>query len=145
MTTLLTKIVGDLGDKRRWRDNRAHVKALPAHYRSTVEALERYLTHLGGVTLGEIEAGLPMEMLEDLTGLFEQAAMNGNPPVRGVIGADPVEFAETFLRNHTGGQWISRAHDPELGALEREFHREVDRGIAKERKRLTESVARAER
>ncbi|WP_040811292.1 DUF1048 domain-containing protein [Nocardia concava] len=144
MTTFLERIVGDLGDKRRWREHRAHVKALPAQYRTTVEALERYLSHLGGVTLGDLPAGLPMPILEDLTGLFEQAAMNGTPPIAAVIGADPVEFAEVFLHHHTGVHRVSRAQDPELSAIEREFHQEVERGLGKERKRLTAAVERAE-
>jgi DNA-binding ferritin-like protein (Dps family) len=40
MTTFIEKIVGDLGDKRRWRQHKARVKALPTTYRTTVEALE---------------------------------------------------------------------------------------------------------
>ena len=50
MTTSIEKIVGGLGDKRRWRVYRARVTALPAGYRTTVEALERYLTYFGTVT-----------------------------------------------------------------------------------------------
>lgn len=45
-TTLIEKLVGDLGDlgdKRRWRQYRARVRALPTTYRTTVKALERYL------------------------------------------------------------------------------------------------------
>jgi DNA-binding ferritin-like protein (Dps family) len=42
MTTFIEKIVGDLGDKRRWRAYRVRVKALPTGCRTTVEALERY-------------------------------------------------------------------------------------------------------
>jgi DNA-binding ferritin-like protein (Dps family) len=30
MTTFIEKIVGDLGDKRRWRECKARVKALPS-------------------------------------------------------------------------------------------------------------------
>jgi DNA-binding ferritin-like protein (Dps family) len=40
-------------------------------------------------------------MLEDLADLFEQAAANGIP-IRGIVGQDPVEFAEAFLRNYPG-------------------------------------------
>ncbi len=58
-------------------------------------------------------------MLEDLTDLFEQSAANGTP-VRAIVGDDPVEFAEEFLRNYAEGQWIN-----------------------KERARLTEAMNRA--
>jgi DNA-binding ferritin-like protein (Dps family) len=140
MTTLIEKIVGDLGDKRRWRAYRARVKALPAGCRTTVAALERYLTYFGMITKGDVPMGVVMSMLEDLADLFEQAAAQG-APVRTVVGADPVEFAETFFRNYSDGQWISKLGDPSLSAIEREFHNEVERGIDKERARL---VAAAE-
>ncbi len=46
-------------------------------------------------------------MLEDLADLFEQSAASGTP-VREVVGADPIEFAETFLQNYSEGQWINK-------------------------------------
>ncbi|CAL9562344.1 hypothetical protein SUDANB121_04681 [Nocardiopsis dassonvillei] len=116
MTSFIEKIVGDFGDKRRWREHRARVKALPAPYRTTVEALERYLTYFGSIVRGDVL----MSMLEELGDLFEQAAADGTP-VRDVVGEDPVEFAEVFLANYSDGQWIR-----------------------KERDRLVEAVARAE-
>ena len=41
--------------------------------------------------------------------------------IRAIVGNDPVEFAEEFLRNYTQGQWIN-----------------------KERERLMKDIARAE-
>jgi hypothetical protein len=60
MTTLVEKIVGELGDKRRWRQYRARVKALPANYRTTVQALERYLTYFGAITKGDVPVEVGM-------------------------------------------------------------------------------------
>ena len=57
-------------------------------------------------------------MLEDLVDLFEQSAASGTP-VREVVGADPVEFAEAFLRNYPQGQWIVRERDRLTSAIER--------------------------
>ena len=111
----IEKIVGDFGDKRRWRQHKVRVKALPEDYRTTVEALERYLMYFGAISSIDIL----MSMLEDLADLFEQAAADGTP-IRAVVGEDPVEFAETFLRNYSDGQWIN-----------------------KERQRLTEAIDRA--
>jgi DNA-binding ferritin-like protein (Dps family) len=42
-------------------------------------------------------------MLGDLADLFEQSAADGTP-IRAIVGDDPVEFAETFMRNYAGGQ-----------------------------------------
>jgi DNA-binding ferritin-like protein (Dps family) len=115
ISTLIDKVVGDLGDKKRWRAYKARTKQLPANYRSAIEALERYLMYFGAITKGDVL----MSMLEDLADLFEQSAANGTP-IRAIVGDDPVEFAETFLRNYAEGQWIN-----------------------KERARLTEAIDRA--
>lgn len=143
MTTLIEKIVGDLGDKRRWRQYRARVKALPARHRSTVEALERYLKYFGLITKGDVPVDVGMSMLEDLAGLFEQAAADGTP-IRAVVGEAPVEFAETFFRNYSDGRWISKERDQSVSAIERSFYKEIERGIDKERERLVKAVERAE-
>jgi DNA-binding ferritin-like protein (Dps family) len=113
--TLVGKVVGDFGDKKRWWAHRERVKQLPDNYRTAIEALERYLTYFGGVSRGDVL----MTMLEDLADLFEESAANGTP-IRAIVGDDPVEFAETFVRNYADGQWIN-----------------------KERTRLTEAIDRA--
>ena len=57
-------------------------------------------------------------MLEDLADLFEQSAANGTP-VREIVGEDPVEFAEAFLRNYPEGQWIGRERERLTNAIDR--------------------------
>jgi DNA-binding ferritin-like protein (Dps family) len=109
----IEKVVGDLGDKRRWRQYKARVKALPANYRTTVAALEGYLTYFGMITKGDVPMDVLMSMLGDLVDLFEQAAADGTP-IRAVVGDDPVEFAETYFRDHSDGRWI-RGAPPQLG------------------------------
>jgi DNA-binding ferritin-like protein (Dps family) len=143
MTMLIEKIVGALGDKRRWRQYKARVKALPASHRTTVEALARYVTYFGAITKGDVPVDVLMSMLEDLAGLFEQAAADGTP-IRAVVGRAPVEFAETFFRNYSDGRWISKERDQSLSAIERGFYKEIERGISKERERLVKAIERAE-
>jgi DNA-binding ferritin-like protein (Dps family) len=143
MTTLIEKMVGDLADKRWWRRYQARVKALPASHRTSAEALERYLGYFGAITKGDVPIDVMMSMLEDLAGLFEQAAANGTP-IRAVVGDGPVEFAETFFRNYSDGRWISKEHDQSISAIERGFYKEIERGINKERKCLTDAIERAE-
>src|SRR5262245_2647206 len=144
VTTLIERIVGDLGDKRRWRQYKARVKALPWNYRATVEALERYLTYFGMITNGDVPVDVLMSMQGDLADLFERATANGTP-IRVVIGDDgPVQFAETFFRNYSDGQWISNEPEQSVSAIEREFHKEIERGINKERERLVKAIGHAE-
>jgi DNA-binding ferritin-like protein (Dps family) len=70
--------------------------------------------YLGG--LGDGDSIL--SMLDDLADLFEQGAADGTP-VREIVGEDPVEFAEAFLRNYPAGQWITREWDRLTRAIER--------------------------
>jgi DNA-binding ferritin-like protein (Dps family) len=113
LTKLLETVYGPLEQKRRYRQYKARVERLPAGYRTAVDALQRYSYYFGH---GTTEGGL--SMLEDLVDLFEQSAASGTP-VREVVGEDPVEFAEAFLRNYPQGQWIVRERDRLTGAIER--------------------------
>lgn len=112
----IEKLTGSLEDKKRYRAYKARTKELPAGYRTTVQALDRYLLHFGAITRGDTL----VRMLEDLVELFEEHAQ-ARTPVREIVGEDPVEFAETFLANYSEGQWIN-----------------------KERRRLVEAIDRAE-
>jgi DNA-binding ferritin-like protein (Dps family) len=89
--------------KRHYRRYKARIAKLPASYRTAVAGLERYLNYLGGIGDG---ASI-LTMLDDLADLFEQAAADGTP-IRELLGEDPVEFAEAFVRNYPAGQWIVR-------------------------------------
>jgi len=99
--------------KRRYRQYKARKEQLPANYHTAIDALERYMEFFGP---GKGD-GL-LSMLEDLADLFEQSAANGTP-IREVVGEDPVEFAETFLRNYPEGQWISRERERLTNAIDR--------------------------
>lgn len=112
----IESVTGSLEQKKQYRQYKARISRLPAGYRMAAEALERYLTFSGGITKGDTV----VSMLEDLADLFEQAAADGTS-IRAIVGDDPVEFVETFLRNYSDGQWLS-----------------------KERQRLIESIERAE-
>jgi DNA-binding ferritin-like protein (Dps family) len=96
-------VIGDLGDKKRWREYKARVKALPEGYRTAVKGIEKYLMYSGGVTSGpQIIA-----MVTDLADLFERAAED-KTPIRDVVGADPVEFVDAFVANYSDGGWLSK-------------------------------------
>ncbi len=114
ISALVEKVVGDFGDKKRWWAYKERRRELPAPYRTALEALERYLTYFGAITRGDVL----MSMLEDLADLFEQAATDGTP-IRSIVGEDPVEFAETFLRNYAEGQWIERERARLTEAIDR--------------------------
>jgi len=113
LTRLVETVTGPLDQKKRYRRYKARVERLPASYRTAAEALQRYSYYFGH---GTAEGGL--SMLDDLADLFEQAAANGTP-VREIVGEDPVEFAEAFLRNYPEGQWITRERSRLTSSIER--------------------------
>ena len=112
-TKPIEKVTGPFEQKKRYRRYKARVEQLPASYRTAVDALQRYSYYFGG---GTAEGALAM--LEDLADLFERAAADGTP-VREIVGEDPVEFAEAFLRNYPQGSWIVRERDRLTRAIDR--------------------------
>jgi DNA-binding ferritin-like protein (Dps family) len=107
-STFISKVVGEKGQ---WREYKARVRQLPANYRTAIDALERYLRYFG-------TGGGGTAIYEDLIDLFEQSAANGTP-IREIVGEDPVEFIEAFVRNYPKGQWIIRERERLTNAIER--------------------------
>jgi DNA-binding ferritin-like protein (Dps family) len=112
MTMSISKFTATvIGDKRRWREYKARTRQLPENYRAAVDALERYLMYFG-------TGGGGTAIYEDLADLFEQSAAD-ETPVRAIVGEDPVEFIETFVRNYPKGQWIIRERERLTNAIKR--------------------------
>ncbi len=107
-------VTGWIAQKRRYRQYKARTKELPPDYREAIEALERYLMYFGAIAKGEVL----LSMVEDLLDLFEQSAAN-RTPIRAIVGADPVEFAEEFVRNYSEGQWINRERERLTSVIDR--------------------------
>jgi DNA-binding ferritin-like protein (Dps family) len=110
--TMFSKFISKVvGEKGQWREYKARTRQLPASYRTAVEALERYLRYFG-------TGGGGTAIYEDLIDLFEQSAASGTP-IREIVGEDPVEFIEAFVRNYPKGQWIIRERERLTKAIER--------------------------
>ncbi|GAA1050010.1 DUF1048 domain-containing protein [Arthrobacter russicus] len=109
----IEQLTGSLEQKKQYRQHKARMAQLPGGYRESVSALERYLMYFGSISKGEVL----VTMIGDLVDLFEQSAADGTP-IRDIVGEDPVEFAETFMRNYAGGQWISKERDRLVKAIE---------------------------
>ncbi|MGW4481084.1 DUF1048 domain-containing protein [Rhodococcus triatomae] len=110
-------ITGSLEQKKQFKQYTARVEALPEPYRAAAKAFQRYFNYYGGITDGDTL----LTMFVDFADLWERAAADGTP-VRGIVGDDPVEFAETFVQSYSGKKWID-----------------------KERARLTQAIEDAER
>ncbi|OYO03978.1 DUF1048 domain-containing protein [Enemella evansiae] len=114
ISKIIKKVTGDLEDKKRWWAIQERIKALPESHRTAAKGLERYLTYRGGITRGDEL----VTMLDDLAQLFEEAAANGTP-IRDIVGADPVDFAEEFLNNYSESQWINSERVRLVEAIDR--------------------------
>src|SRR6266540_3002465 len=108
ISKFISKVIGEKGQ---WREYKARVRQLLASYCTAVEALERYLKYLG-------TGGGGGAIYEDLVDLFEQSAANGIP-ICEIVGEDPVEFIEAFVRNYPKGQWIIRERERLTTAIDR--------------------------
>ena len=117
----LELIIGSFDDKKQWRAYKARVKALPAEYRESVDAIEHYLLRSGDTPL---EWSRMATMFDDLATLFEQAAADATP-VRDIVGDDPLEFVETFVATYSDGGWAGKERD--------RLRRAIDRATGEER------------
>ncbi len=110
----LEKITGSIEQKRRYWRYEKRVEQLPASYRTTVEAVNRYVMSSGSITDGESV----MTMLEDLADLFERSAAD-QTPIHEVVGEDPLEFVEVFLQNYCEGHWNQKERQRLVDAIHR--------------------------
>jgi DNA-binding ferritin-like protein (Dps family) len=118
MASWIETLTGSFEQKRRYRQYRARIKALPEPYSGVAKALQRYFIYFSGVTDGDTA----VKMFDDLADLWERAAADGSP-VRAIVGDDPVEFAETFALAYTGTRWIDKERTRLVKAID-----DADRG-----------------
>jgi DNA-binding ferritin-like protein (Dps family) len=118
MAKWIENVTGPLEQKRQYKQFKARMEALPEPYGSAAKALHRYLTYYGGVTDGDTL----VRMLGDLVELWEGAAADGSS-VRSIVGADPVEFAESFAQAYSAKQWIDKERARLIRAID-----DADRG-----------------
>ncbi len=106
-------VTGSLEQKRQYKRTKARLDALPEPYLTVANAFHRYFMYYGGVTDGDTM----VQMFVDVADLWERAAVDGTP-VRDIVGDDPVDFAETFVRAYSGRQWLDKERDRLTRAIE---------------------------
>lgn len=118
MTSWIETVTGSLEQKKQYRQYKARLKALPEPYAAVAKALARYFMYYGGLTDGDTM----VTMLTDHIELWERAVADATP-LREIVGSDPVDFAETFIRAYSGTQWIDKERARLVRAIE-----EAERG-----------------
>ncbi len=88
MKNIINFIVGDIKEKKKYRENEKRAKSLPKEYTDAYTEIKRYLWNTGMLTI---------EPLFPLVDLFEEAAANGKH-VTEIIGPDVAAFADELVR-----------------------------------------------
>jgi DNA-binding ferritin-like protein (Dps family) len=99
----IEKLTGSLEQKKQYKQSVARMDALPEPYRGAARAYQRYFMYYGGYLDGDTL----VTMVGDLADLWDRAATDATP-VREIVGADPVEFGESFVQAYAGRQWIDK-------------------------------------
>ncbi len=88
MNKIIDFVIGDIKDKKRYRENEKRAKSLPKAYTDAYTEIKHYLWSTGMLTI---------EPLFPLVDLLEEAAANGKQ-VTEVTGPDVAAFADELLR-----------------------------------------------
>ncbi len=113
MSGFIEKVVGEIGETKRWRECNRPTSVLPVGYGEEADALERYLMYRGAITKGDTL----VSMLEEFADPFERAATDGTSICEVVgrardrhrrAGDDRVRFAGGFLVEYSEGEWIDK-------------------------------------
>ena len=89
MNKIIEKIIGDLDEKKEWREIEKRAKALPEEYRNAYEKIKKYIWNSSA-----IETIKPFGVLVDM---FEEGAANGKKVLE-LTGEDVAEFADELVK-----------------------------------------------
>lgn len=92
MNKIIDRVIGDLGEKKRYRENEARAKALPAEYADAYKNIRNYLWNTSGI--------LTIDPLISLVDLLEEAAAEGKHVVD-ITGPDVAAFADELVKGES--------------------------------------------
>jgi DNA-binding ferritin-like protein (Dps family) len=89
MNKIINAIIGDLNQKKAYRDNEKRAKALPTEYVEAYKNIKRYIFNTSGI--------FSMDPLITLVDIFEEAAAS-KKNVIDITGPDVAAFADELVR-----------------------------------------------
>lgn len=89
MSNIIDTIIGDLNEKKEYRENEKRAKALPVEYASAYKDIKQYIFSTSGI--------LSIEPLKVLVDMLEEAAAD-NRRVTDITGPDVAAFADELVR-----------------------------------------------
>lgn len=99
MNKIIDTIIGDLSEKKSYRDNEKRANNLPTEYADAYKEIKRYIFSTSGI--------LTMGPLVSLVDLLEEASVN-NRRVTDVTGPDVAAFADELVRDEKSYKDLQR-------------------------------------
>jgi len=90
--SIIDTLIGDLNEKRKYRENEKRAKALPTEYAEAYKKIKHYLWNTSGI--------LTIDPLVSLVDLLEEAAAN-NRNVVDITGPDVAAFADDLVKGES--------------------------------------------
>lgn len=95
MANFINTIIGDLNEKKEYRETEKRAKALPAEYSKAYKEIKKYIFGTSGI--------LTVQPLRTLVELLEEATAN-QQSVTEVLGTDVAGFADELVKGEKN--WI---------------------------------------
>jgi DNA-binding ferritin-like protein (Dps family) len=96
LDSIIKLIIGDMEEKRDYKQMMKRVDALPKDYRFAFRKIQHYIYSVSA-TSGDMTIFTDLTMFTDLVDLFEASAAEGRQ-VLDVIGSDVGRFCDEFIR-----------------------------------------------
>ena len=90
MANIINTIIGDMGEKKAYRENEKRAKSLPTEYAEAYKNIKHYIFSTSGI--------LSMEPLKALVDMLEEASANGKHVID-ITGPDAAAFADELVRD----------------------------------------------
>jgi DNA-binding ferritin-like protein (Dps family) len=100
LDSIIKLIVGDMEEKRAYKQMMKRVDALPKEYRFAFHKIQHYMFTVGPIG-GDMKIFTDLTMFTNLVDLFEESAAEGRQ-VLDVIGSDVGKFCDEFMRAFVG-------------------------------------------
>ncbi|WP_438496310.1 DUF1048 domain-containing protein [Paenibacillus sp. IHBB 3054] len=97
LDSIIKLLIGDMEDKRAYKQMMKRVDALPKDYRFAFRKIQHYMFSVGPLGGGDMTIFTDLTMFKDLVDLFEVSAAEGRQ-VLDVIGSDVGKFCDEFMR-----------------------------------------------
>ncbi|MNY12641.1 hypothetical protein D3C86_1457350 [compost metagenome] len=92
MNKIINTIIGNLEEKKAYRENEKRAKTLPSEYATAYKDIKKYIFHTSGI--------LTMEPLKVLVDMLEEAAAEGKHVID-ITGPDVAMFADELVRGES--------------------------------------------